>query len=82
MDIQPSQEPQNNKQNNNITKLTHSQYFLLFLIVVVFIACYNMLTPYLNSIILAIILAIVVSPIHNKILKFVKGRKTLAAILS
>jgi predicted PurR-regulated permease PerM len=49
---------------------------------IVLYACYSLLKPYLNTIILAMILALVFAPIHLKVQKFLKGRKNLAALIS
>lgn len=59
-----------------------SHYFLFFLIFVILYACYSILKPYLSTIILATILAIVFAPLHQKIEKRLKNRKNLAAFLS
>ena len=71
--------PQNDGQSLN---LNVSHYFLFFLLILVLFACYKILQPYLNTIILATILAIAFSPIHRRIERLVRGRKNLAALLS
>lgn len=60
----------------------NKNYFLLLLMLMVFIGCYNIIKPYLNTIILAAILAIIFSPIHLKIEKRLPGRKNMAAFFS
>lgn len=60
----------------------NKNYFLLFLMLIVFIGCYNILKPYLNTIILAALLAIIFSPIHLKIEQKLSGRKNTAAFFS
>jgi len=60
----------------------NKNYFLLFLLLIVFIGCYNIIKPYLNTIVLAAILAIIFSPIHLKIEKKLSGRKNTAAFFS
>jgi predicted PurR-regulated permease PerM len=62
--------------------VVNKNYFLLFLMLIVFIGCYNILKPYLNTIILAALLAIIFSPIHFKIEQKLSGRKNMAAIFS
>jgi predicted PurR-regulated permease PerM len=70
------------KETEKTVKINPSHYFLFFLLFLVIYASYNILQPYLNTIILATILAIVFNPIHQKIERYVKSRKNLAAILS
>ncbi|OQY06049.1 MAG: hypothetical protein B6I22_06465 [Desulfobacteraceae bacterium 4572_123] len=60
----------------------NKNYFLLFLLLIVFIGCYHIIKPYLNTIILAALLAILFSPIHLKIEKKLSGRKNTAAFFS
>ncbi len=60
----------------------NKNYFLLFLLLIVFIGCYHIIKPYLNTIILAALLAIIFSPIHLKIEKKLSGRKNAAAFFS
>ncbi len=62
-------------------KITPAHYFLFFLIFLNIYACYNMIRPYLDPIILAGILAILLKPAYEWIQKKVKGRKNLAAFL-
>ena len=57
-------------------KTVNSNFFLIFLILAVFFGCYTVIKPYLHTIILAAILASVFSPIHKRIEKWLKGRKT------
>ena len=60
----------------------NKNYFLLFLMLIVFIGCYHIIKPYLNTIILAALLAIIFSPIHFKIEQKLAGRKNIAALFS
>ncbi|MBW1867164.1 MAG: AI-2E family transporter [Deltaproteobacteria bacterium] len=60
----------------------NKNYFLLFLLLIVFIGCYHIIKPYLNTIILAAILAIIFSPIHSKIEKKLSGWENTAAFFS
>ena len=79
MDSQKGKSKQDQEKSVN-PKYAH--YFLFLVLFFLVFACYNILKPYLNTIILAIILAIVFNPIHQKIETFVKGKKNFAAILS
>jgi predicted PurR-regulated permease PerM len=63
-------------------RLNAGHYFLLFLLFLTFYFSYHIIAPYLNAILLAVILATVLSPIHRKIEKFLKGRNNLAAFIS
>ena len=60
----------------------NSTYFLFFLLVIVFIGCYKIISPYIHTIMMAVILSIIFTPIHNRIEKLTKGRQNLAAFLS
>ena len=71
-----------NEEIATITPDGHKNYFLLFLLLVVFIGCYHVIKPYLNTIILAALLAIIFSPVHLKIEKKMGGRKNTAAFFS
>ena len=68
--------------SDSLMDLNFSHYFLFFLILVVLIACYQIIKPYLHTIILAIILAAILNPIYHRILKLVRGRENMAALLS
>lgn len=57
-------------------------YFLFFLLIAVLAACFHVLAAYCHTIILAIILAIVFSPVHRRILRLTGGREDAAALLS
>jgi predicted PurR-regulated permease PerM len=63
-------------------QLNLSHYFLLFLLILSIFACYNLLKPYLNPIFLALILSTILHPVNQKIEQWVRGRRTLAALLS
>ena len=54
-------------------------FFLLFLSL---FTSYKLIRPYLNPIILAGILAIVLRPFHEKLLRWTRGRKNTAAFLA
>lgn len=57
-------------------------YFLFFLIIISLAACYFIIRPYLNAIILATILAILVQPVYRRMVTFCRGRRSLAAFLT
>ncbi len=57
-------------------------YFLFFLIFISLFFCYKLISPYLNAIILATILAILVQPIYRWMVEFCRGRRSLAAFLT
>ncbi len=69
-------EPEDNQLKLN------SNYFLFFLMIIVFIGCYKIIAPYIHTIVLAVILSIIFSPIHNKVEKITRGKKNIAAFLS
>lgn len=62
--------------------LTIEHYFLFFLLIVVLAACLHLLAAYVHTIIFAVILAIVFSPVHSRILRLTGGRENAAAMLS
>jgi predicted PurR-regulated permease PerM len=66
----------------SIYKLNQGHYFLFFLLIIVFIACYHIIKPYINPIVLAAILAIILSPIQQRLEKILHERKNLAALIS
>lgn len=63
-------------------RLNMGHYFLIFLLILVLAACFNMVSAYSHTIIFAIILALVFSPFHRRILRLTRGRKEMAALLS
>lgn len=63
-------------------KLDIAHYFLFALLLLVLLSCYRMLHPYLSPIILALILAAILAPVHERVLRLVKGRGNTAAVLS
>jgi predicted PurR-regulated permease PerM len=60
----------------------HAYYFLLALLFLALLGLFTILRPYLDSILLGAILALVFRPIHLRIEGVVKGRKHFAAFLS
>jgi len=67
---------------NQPEELNIGHYFLLFLIVLALFACWRMLGPYLDPIIIALLLAAILSPINGWIQQKVGNRPTLAAIIT
>jgi len=59
-----------------------SHYFLFLLIAVVLTACFIIIRPFVNPIILGSLAALAVSPVHNRILVLFKEKKTLSAAFS
>ncbi|WP_027357661.1 AI-2E family transporter [Desulforegula conservatrix] len=57
-------------------------YFLIALLGVALFGCFKIIQPYLGPIILALIFAIVFHPIHARIEKKLKNRKSLTATIS
>jgi predicted PurR-regulated permease PerM len=62
--------------------LSQSQVFLFILLLFSFFGCYLMLRPYLNAIMLALILSTLLYPVNKRIKKWLNGRKNLAAFLT
>jgi predicted PurR-regulated permease PerM len=60
----------------------HAYYFLLALLFLALFGLYSIVEPYLHSIILGIILALVFRPIHQRIEIIVRGNQNIAAFLS
>lgn len=67
---------------NAAPKLTHAHYFLLVLLLATLVACFKVIQPYVNIIILAMLASILFRPLHEKILKWLKGRQNLSAAVS
>ena len=65
-----------------LMNLSQSQVFLFVLVAASIFGCYLMLRPYLNAIILALILSILLFPINKRLKKLVRGRKNLAAFFT
>ncbi len=63
-------------------KLSPPHYFLFFILFWLLFACYNILYPYVHTIIFAIILATVFQPAHRRIKISFGRRENLAALLS
>lgn len=63
-------------------EFVHAYYFLFGTLFLVIWICYNILQPYLHTIILGAIIATLFLPIHRRIERRVAGRENLAAIIS
>lgn len=63
-------------------RLDMGHYFLLALILLACAICYKIIQPYIHPVILASILAVVLGPVHKRLLTAVKGRANTAALLS
>lgn len=55
---------------------------LLIFLALALYACYLLIQPYLQSIVLAIMIGLLAYPLHTKLIRALKGRETSAAILS
>lgn len=69
-----------NENKPGVTINTH--YILFFLMVCVFVGCFTLIRPYIHTILLAMILAFVMSPVHGRIEIALGGRKNTAAAVS
>ncbi|MBN1552493.1 AI-2E family transporter [bacterium] len=66
----------------NYPKLTQAHLFFFLLLFIVLYLAYKVMAPYINTIIMAIILATVLYPMHKRIVKAVKDRRNLAAFIT
>ncbi len=57
-------------------------YFLVFLIVLSLFFCWQIMKPYIDPVIIALILAVLTSPVNDWLVKRLRGRKNLAALVS
>ncbi|MCP3953968.1 MAG: AI-2E family transporter [Desulfobacterales bacterium] len=71
-------EPENTDTEKN--HLAH--YFLIFILLLTLYACFHIIKPYLNPIILALILSTLFQPVHLRIERRLKNRKNLASAVS
>lgn len=55
---------------------------LLIFLAVSLYACYWLVQPYLQSIVLAILIGMLAAPLHHKLVRSLRGRETSAALLS
>ena len=65
-----------------VNGLNMAQYFLFFLLFLVLYGCFTIIKPYIHTIVLAAILAVIFKPIHRRIERAMKGRRNFAALLS
>jgi len=63
-------------------QLTIAHYFLFLLLFMVFFLSYQMMKGYLDPVIIAVILAVLSSPVYQWLKNKCKGRKKTAAVLS
>jgi predicted PurR-regulated permease PerM len=68
--------------SQQLHQLNYGHYFLFFLLFLSIFTSYRLIQPYLNPIILATLLAILVKPIYAWFVHFCRGRKSLAAFLT
>lgn len=64
------------------SEFTLQHYFLFVILAGVLFLMYSMMRPYLNSIILGILLSFLFMPLNNKFLIYTKGKKNLSAFFS
>lgn len=64
------------------TGAQRSDYFLIGLLILVLAACYHVISPYIHPIVIAAILASILTPLHQRLERLLRGRKNLAAGLS
>ena len=55
---------------------------LLVFLAIALYACYGMLKPYLEPIILAILIGLLAQPVHQRLVKLLRGRQSTAAVIS
>jgi len=55
---------------------------LLVFLAIALYACYGMLKPYLEPIILAILIGLLAQPVHQRLVKVLRGRQSTAAVIS
>jgi predicted PurR-regulated permease PerM len=70
------------KEKGSISEMSPAHYFLLALVIVSLYGCYQIIKPYLNAVVLALLLSIVFHPLHERIENRTKGRRSLAAGIS
>ncbi|MEW6079968.1 MAG: AI-2E family transporter [Thermodesulfobacteriota bacterium] len=67
---------------NPIRQFNIGHYFLVFLIVVALFFCWQIMKPYIDPVIIALILAALTSPVNTWLLKRFRGKENLAALAS
>jgi predicted PurR-regulated permease PerM len=73
--------PQNQQQGKKFFQ-PNPHYFLFFLMGIVFLGCFSIIRPYIHTILLALILSSVASPVHRRIETVLGNRKNLSAFVS
>ena len=63
-------------------ELNIGHYFLAFLIVLALYFCWQIMRPYVDPVIIALILAALTSPVNEWLVKRLRGRENLAALIS
>jgi predicted PurR-regulated permease PerM len=63
-------------------RLNIGHYFLVFLIVVALFFCWQIMKPYMDPVIFALILAALTSPVNAWLMKRFRGKENLAALAS
>lgn len=63
-------------------QLNTGHYFLVFLIILALFFCWQIMKPYIDPVIIALILAALTSPVNDWLLKRLRGRESLAALIS
>ena len=57
-------------------------WLLIIMLLLAVVACYSLIEPYLEPIVLALIIGVIISPLHQWLLKKLRNRQNLAATLS
>jgi predicted PurR-regulated permease PerM len=63
-------------------QLNIGHYFLVFLIVLALFFCWQIMKPYIDPVILALILAVLTSPVNDWLVKRFRGKENVAALTS
>jgi len=63
-------------------QLNVGHYFLVFLIVLSLYFCWRIMEPYIDPVLIALILATLTSPVNDWLVRRLRGRKNLAALAS
>ncbi|MEZ5572649.1 MAG: AI-2E family transporter [Halioglobus sp.] len=67
--------------NKRFESGSHRVVLLLFLAVALY-ACYWLIKPFLEPIIMAILVGLLAYPLHERVVRWVRGRQSVAALLS
>lgn len=70
----------------NSSKIKHEMalhhYFLILILIAILYYIFSMVSPFLNSIIMGVLLSFLFQPLNLKFVKITKGRKNLSALFS